>query len=92
MPPDWDEDSPELRRNLAGLLERIEEDARHRKPPTVETARRWQIDIMRNLSVPDPNYVGAFRGEPGLENVQGQQPCDALPSAAIHPAASETCG
>jgi hypothetical protein len=25
---------------------------------------------MRNLAVPDPGYIGAFRGEPGLEDCQ----------------------
>ena len=72
MPPDWDADSPELRRNLAGLLQSISEDAHQRKQPTVEAARRWQSEIMRNLQADDPKYVGAFRGEAGLENVQVQ--------------------
>jgi Fic family protein len=70
MPPDWDADSPELRRNLAGLLQSIEEDARQRKPPSVESARHWQSEIMRNLQADEPKYIGAFRGEAGLENVQ----------------------
>ena len=72
MPPDWDADSPGLRRNLARLLESIKQDARQRKQPTVETARSWQSEIMRNLQADDPKYVGAFRGEAGLENVQVQ--------------------
>ena len=72
MPPDWDADSPGLRRNLVGLLESIKQDARQRKQPTVETARSWQSEIMRNLQAGDPKYVGAFRGEAGLENVQVQ--------------------
>ena len=70
MPPDWDVDSPELHRNLAGLLRSLEKDARRRKQPTVETARRWQSETMRNLQADDPKYIGAFRGEAGLENVQ----------------------
>jgi Fic/DOC family len=70
MPPDWDADSPELRRNLAGLLKSIQKDVLNRKPPTVETARLWQIEIMRDLKADDPKYVRAFRGEAGLENVQ----------------------
>jgi Fic family protein len=72
MPPDWDADTPGLRRNLARLLESIKQDARQRKQPTVETARSWQSEIMRNLQADDPKYVGAFRGEAGLENVQVQ--------------------
>jgi hypothetical protein len=70
MPPDWDGDSPQLRENLARLLEHVEADARQRKLPTLEAARFWQRDIMVDLSVPDPKYVGAFRGEAGLEDVQ----------------------
>lgn len=65
MPPDWDADSPELRRNLAGLLESIKQDVRQRKQQTVQTARRWQSEIMRNLQADDPKYVGVFRGEAG---------------------------
>ena len=70
MPPDWDADSPALRQNLAGLLDSIEADARQRKQPSIETARHWQSEMMRNLQADDPKYVGAFRGEAGLENVQ----------------------
>ena len=70
MPPDWDADSPELRQNLVGLLQSIAEGAPQREPPTIETARRWQVEIMHNLQADDPRYVGAFRGEAGLENVQ----------------------
>lgn len=69
MPPDWDDDSPELRETLTKLLESVEEDARRRVKPTVEAARRWQSEMMRGLEA-KPEYVGAFRGEPGLEWVQ----------------------
>jgi hypothetical protein len=70
MPPDWDDDGPELRRNLAELLKLIEADARLRKTLSVETARRWQIEMMSSLRPDDPKYVGNFRGEAGLEKVQ----------------------
>lgn len=70
MPPDWDADSPELIRNIAQLLESIEQDALQRNPPTVEAARRWQSEIMQGLDAHAPKYVGAFRGEAGLEDVQ----------------------
>ncbi len=33
-------------------------------------ARQWHADTLRGLAVPDPRYVGRFRGEPGLEKVQ----------------------
>lgn len=70
MLPDWDDDSPQLRENLARLLEHVEADARQRTRPTLEAARLWQREIMLGLRVPDPKYVGAFRGEAGLEDVQ----------------------
>jgi len=33
-------------------------------------ARSWQRETMSGLTVPKPHYIGAFRGEPGLEIVQ----------------------
>ena len=67
--PDWDEDSQQLRANLAEILEGIAAAANQRVKPTVETARRWQTLAMRNLEVREKRFVGAFRGEPRLENV-----------------------
>jgi Fic family protein len=64
--PDWDADSPELRRNLKRILDEIVERAEKREIPTVELARRWQRLFMQGLKA-EPRYVGAFRGEPGLE-------------------------
>lgn len=66
---DWNEDSPELRQNLTRLLEQIAHDAEHRQEPTVEFARSWQRQFMEGLDA-DPKYVGAFRGEPGLEKIR----------------------
>jgi Fic family protein len=68
--PDWDQDSPQLRRNLAQVLRSIKENASHRKVPTVEDARKWHEIIMRGLTVPDQNFVGTFRGEEGVEDVE----------------------
>lgn len=64
--PDWDEDSSRLRQNLSAILEEIVERADRRDLPTLELARRWQRDFMQGLKA-QPRYVGAFRGEPGLE-------------------------
>lgn len=64
--PDWDEDSPELRQNLAEILEEITNRADQREIPTKEIARDWQRHMMQGLAV-EARYVGAFRGEPGLE-------------------------
>ncbi len=67
---DWDEDSPQLRQNLSRVLEEIVQASQLREAPTVDAARRWHAIIMQGLDVPDPRFVGAFRGEPGLEKVQ----------------------
>jgi Fic/DOC family len=68
--PDWDENSPQLKKNLTLLLEEISSEARRRSSPTVEMARHWQTIVMQGLTPDDPRYVGAFRGEPGLETVR----------------------
>jgi hypothetical protein len=67
--PNWDEDSPQLRANLTQILEEISATADRRTKPTVDAARRWQAIALRNLEVHEARFVGAFRGEPGLENV-----------------------
>jgi hypothetical protein len=69
---DWDEDSPQLRANLAEVLQDIVRAAKDREIPTLESARKWQALAMRGLDVPDLRFVGAFRGEPGLENIRAR--------------------
>lgn len=68
--PDWEQDSPQLRANLTQILEEITAAAQQREKPTVEAARRWQAIAMRKLEVREARFVGAFRGEPGLEKVK----------------------
>ena len=68
--PNWDEDSPQLRKNLAHVLEEIARAAEQREIPTLAAARRWQTLVMEGLDTPNLRFVGAFRGEPGLEHVQ----------------------
>jgi hypothetical protein len=70
LAPDWDEDSPRLRKNLAQVLGALRRSAKERTTPSVEQAREWQHLFMKGLEADDAKYVGAFRGEPGLENVQ----------------------
>jgi hypothetical protein len=65
--PNWDEDSPRLRENLAGILTEIIRDKDLRERPSRETARQWQSRFMKGLEIPDAHYAGAYRGEPGLE-------------------------
>jgi Fic family protein len=68
---DWNEDSAQLEDNLNRLLRQtIRPAAARRELPTVEAARRWHIETLRNLQVPDAKFVGAFRGEAGLEKIQ----------------------
>ena len=68
--PNWDEDSPELRRNLSKVLDEIVRSAQRREFPTLASVKRWQSLLMKNLTVPDVRFVGVFRGEPGLEKIQ----------------------
>jgi len=68
--PEWDQDSPRLRQNLGQILKEIVLRAERREIPTLEAARHWQSRMMEGLDVPDRRYVGAFRGEPGLERTQ----------------------
>jgi hypothetical protein len=66
----WDEDSPQLRQNLTQVLSEIVLAAQRREYPTLASARRSESLAMKDLTVPDSRFVGAFRGEPGLEQVQ----------------------
>jgi hypothetical protein len=68
--PEWDKDSPRLRQNLKQVLKEILLAAERREIPTLEAARHWQSRMMEGLNLPDRRYVGAFRGEPGLERIQ----------------------
>lgn len=68
--PDWDEDSPQLRSNLAQTRREIARSASQRETPTLEAAKLWQTLVMKGLDVPNPRFVGVFRDEPGLERIQ----------------------
>ena len=67
---DWDADSAALEVNLHSVLETLRDEAHRRVLPSVEAARHWHAATLRGLEVPDPRYVGRFRGEPGLEKIQ----------------------
>lgn len=75
--PDWDADSPQLRSTLRRVLHGIRADMQQRKRPTLAWARQWHLGCMAGLRVPKPDFVGRFRGEPGLKTyrveVQGVQ-------------------
>ena len=67
---DWDVDSKQLRSNLRRVLEGVRLDAVQRVVPTVEAARRWHSDTMRQLAPPATHHVGRYRGEGGLEGCE----------------------
>lgn len=67
---DWDENSPQLQQNLEHVLRQIRDEARRREAPTVEAARHWHAGIMRSLQAPDPQFIGKFRGEAGVEDIE----------------------
>src|SRR5690606_23037089 len=64
--PDWDEDSPELRANLAQALRQAANDALARTPPGLAVARSWHRETMKGLDLPHPEWAGGYRGEPAL--------------------------
>ncbi len=75
--PDWDADSPRLRRNLTRLLTDIRDQARSRQLPGLADAKNWHRAMMAGLIPPDPALVGCFRGSdslPGIEVVVGSYP------------------
>jgi fido (protein-threonine AMPylation protein) len=61
-----------LRQNLARVLNEIVRTSQQRETPTLAQARGWHTLVMQGLHVSDSRFVGTFRGEPGLENVQVQ--------------------
>jgi Fic family protein len=66
---DWDEDSPRLSANLVQVSQLIQREAGDRQPPNIADTRDWHRMMMHGLDVPKPEYVGHFRGEPGVERV-----------------------
>jgi len=67
--PDWEEHSPQLIHNLETVLSTIRDQALRREPISAADAKDWHTDIMHNLKVPSPEFVGRFRGEAGLEHI-----------------------
>jgi fido (protein-threonine AMPylation protein) len=65
---DWDADGPKLRINLERVLDDIAQWAGQRRKISAATIKRWHRQAMAGLNVPDPNAIGRFRGEPGLED------------------------
>lgn len=63
--PDWNEDQPgdlpRIIENVGALWPSVESDARHRPAPSIDLVLEWHRRIYDGVSVPDPDYVGAFR-------------------------------
>ncbi len=66
---DWDQNSPQLRANLARVLSSARDEATGRATPSLATAREWHRVMMAGLDVPNPDYVGRYRGETGLQGI-----------------------
>ncbi len=67
--PDWEEDSRRLNDNLVAALNLAAYAAERREVPTLIAARNWHKRINRGLVAPRAHFVGAFRGEPGLDRI-----------------------
>lgn len=86
--PGWDDDSTRLRDNLASLLRSARRHAETRKAPSLPMVKRWHRKMLTGLGVPNPAYVGRFRGERDAERVEVHVgPCYGTPS---HEVAAET--
>ncbi len=63
--PAWDEDRPgdllTVIANIRGLWPAVEADARQRTLPAINMVLEWHRRIYDGVSVPVPDYVGAFR-------------------------------
>ena len=65
---DWDRNSRKLAANLTAVLWQERDAFRARCLPTLELMREWHERIMDGLAPDNPDYVGAYRGEPGVEH------------------------
>lgn len=65
---DWDADSVQLTQNIATLMSSsVWEEANRRQFPSVHT---WHARLMQGLDVPNPNWVGTYRGSLGQETIE----------------------
>ena len=67
--PDWDDDSPELRANLLLVARQARDAMRARGLPSLSMIKDAHRTMMQGLTPPNDDWVGAFRGEPGVENI-----------------------
>lgn len=66
--PAWSDDSPgdaaRILTNLAVVVANVQALAVARETLTATTVKGWHRDIYAGCTVPSPEYVGRFRGEP----------------------------
>lgn len=86
--PDWDADSPRLRRNLTKILTDIRNQARSRQLPGLADAQNWHREMMAGLTPPTPAMVGRFRGTNPLTKIEVL--VGAYPGVAAAEVAAET--
>lgn len=71
--PDWSSDAPQdkalTEANAAALLSDLLASAASRTMPTVQTVHEWHTQLFAGCTVPDPAYVGKFRGDPGYPSL-----------------------
>lgn len=65
-----DRDTPTINKNVAGLDAALAADLGHRDTFTLDLPRTWHADIHAGcLHIPHPGFIGHYRGEPGLTQV-----------------------
>jgi len=80
----WDEDSPDLRRNLLGVAREIREGAARRDRASASLVKRWHALTMQGLEVDDPAWVGRLRGEEGVGAIEVRvRECRGAPSKRV---------
>ncbi len=72
--PSWDEDdrtdAPRIASNIAGLLASFDADAHLRMLPSETDQRSWHSHCYAGCSVPVAGYVGHFRGDPDVPELE----------------------
>ncbi|HEB86695.1 MAG TPA: hypothetical protein ENI68_06750 [Gammaproteobacteria bacterium] len=65
---DWDANSTQLTQNIIRLLtSSVWDEANECRFPS---ACRWHTELMRQLDVDNPDWVGAYRGAPGMKTIE----------------------
>jgi hypothetical protein len=97
-PTDWGADSQISRSNLARVEDRIRADVEARVKPDSAAARARHVAMMKGLKVPNPLFVGRFRGEADLEDLgvrvgplEGTHPDLVAPVLGIHRRTMRAC-